>query len=106
MLHYVYNTPFQVEQTDTHLTASFLGQRGQANTRKVKPIWILVEQEKMGCLMVLSFSWGESYVRKGICSHSILDQHQDGSWLTWLTDKTAFIAVYVDVIVNVNGLFI
>jgi len=104
MPHHVYNTSFQVEQTDTHLTACFPGQPGQADTRKVKPIWILLEQEKMGCLMVLSFSWGQSCVRKGICSHNILDQDQDGNWLTWLTDKMAFKPVYINVIVN--GLFI
>jgi len=30
--------------SDTQLTASFLGQPGSAGTRKVKPIWILMKQ--------------------------------------------------------------
>jgi len=30
------------------LTASFLGQPGKADTRKVKPIWIIMKQEMMG----------------------------------------------------------
>ena len=32
-------------ETDTHLTALYLGLPGWAGTRKVKPIWILLKQE-------------------------------------------------------------
>jgi len=34
--------------TDTHSMSSFSGQRGQAGTRKVKPIWILMKEEITG----------------------------------------------------------
>jgi len=33
---------------DTRLTAYFPGQPGQASTRKLKPLWILMKQEMMG----------------------------------------------------------
>jgi len=33
---------------DICLTASFLGQPGQASTRKAKPLWILIKQEMIG----------------------------------------------------------
>jgi len=34
--------------TDTHLMASFPAQAAQASTRKVKPFWIAMKQEKTG----------------------------------------------------------
>jgi len=38
----------ETQDTDTCLTASFPGQSGNAGTRKVKPIWILMKQVMMG----------------------------------------------------------
>jgi len=36
------------DQTDTCLMAYFLEELGSTSTRKVKPIWILLQQEMMG----------------------------------------------------------
>jgi len=40
------------EKTGTRLMVCFQGQPGQAGTRKVKPIWILMKQEMMGIAVV------------------------------------------------------
>jgi len=44
----------KTDKTDTSLTASFLGQPGQAGTRKGKPIWILMKQEPMAWQHVIT----------------------------------------------------
>ena len=52
-------------KTDTHLTASFFpGQPRQAGTRKVKPFWILMEQEMMG------WQWHQLDICKSTAPHS------------------------------------
>ena len=40
-------TPKKITHTHTHLTALFQGLTRWAGTRKVKPIWILLKQEKV-----------------------------------------------------------
>jgi len=49
-------------QTDTHLMASFPGQHGQASTRKVKPIWILLNKDMMG------WQWHQVDHTQSICT--------------------------------------
>jgi len=47
---YMHNNIFLIDiigYENTHLTASFPGQPGQAGTKKVKPVWILIKQEMM-----------------------------------------------------------
>jgi len=41
---------------DTRLMASFPEQPGYASTRKVKPSWILMKQEMMGCHMQIIYT--------------------------------------------------
>ena len=63
------HNPYQDRQTDTHLMASFPGQREKASTRKVKPIWILMKQETTG------WQWHQLNHMQIICISLQTDNH-------------------------------
>ena len=71
-------------QIDTPLTASFPGQPGQAGTRKVKPIWILMKQEMTG------WPWHQLDHTQIICTSLQTDNHTSTSSLIF-TDQMLFL---------------
>jgi len=67
------------QQTERHhLIASFPGQPGQADTRKEKPFWILLEQEMMG------WQWHQLDHMQIICTSLQTDNHASTSSLNSL----------------------
>jgi len=64
--------------TDTHITTSFPGQPGQAGTRKVKAIWILMKQEMIGR------QWHQLDHMQIICTSLQADDHASTSSLNFL----------------------
>jgi len=63
---------------------SFTGQPGQATTRKVKPIWILMNQEMMG------WQRYQPDLRKIICTSLHTDNHSSTSTLNFLQAGCSF----------------
>jgi len=65
-------------QTSNRLTASFPGQPGQAGTRKVTPIWILMKQE------MTEWQWHQLDHMQIICTSLQTDNHASTSSLNFL----------------------
>ena len=61
-----------------HLTAFFLDSLGQASTREVEPVWILMEQE------VMRWQWHQVYHMQIICSLLQTNNHISASSLNCL----------------------
>jgi len=69
---------YYCNKTDTHLMTSFARQPGQAGTRKVKPIWILMKQEMMG------WQWHQPDHMPIICTSLQTDNHASTLSLNFL----------------------
>jgi len=69
---------FNLNCTDTRLTASFPGQPGKAGTRKVNPVWILMKQEMM------AWQWRQLDHMQIICTSLQTDNHASTSSVNFL----------------------